>query len=58
MVPQCSHLDSIRDVTPNTTGCHVGCCDSSKNRHATHLEAAAIHGDWDRHVLEYKKAGK
>jgi uncharacterized UBP type Zn finger protein len=51
-----THLDQIRDVTPNTPdGCeeclamgdewvhlrlcltcgHVGCCDSSKNRHAT-----------------------
>jgi uncharacterized UBP type Zn finger protein len=51
----CSHLDQIRDVSPNTNGCeeclkmgarwvhlrmcltcgHVGCCDSSPNRHAT-----------------------
>ncbi len=51
----CSHLDQIRDPSPNTGGCeeclktgdlwvhlrlcetcgHVGCCDSSKNRHAT-----------------------
>jgi len=51
----CSHLDQIRDVSPNTTGCeeclkmgsrwvhlrlclscgHVGCCDSSPNRHAS-----------------------
>ena len=55
MVTQCTHLDSIHDVSPNTDGCekclklgdrwvylrlcmtrgHVGCCDSSKNRHAT-----------------------
>ena len=52
---QCTHLDQIRDVKPNTDGCeeclksgddwvhlrmclvcgHVGCCDSSKNKHAT-----------------------
>lgn len=51
----CSHLDSIRIVSPSAPGCeeclalgdrwvhlricmtcgHVGCCDSSKNRHAT-----------------------
>lgn len=51
----CTHLDQIRDVTPNSDGCEqcralgetwvhlrlcmtcglVGCCDSSKNRHAT-----------------------
>ena len=57
----CSHLDSIRDVTPSAAGCedclkigawwihlrlcltcgHVGCCDSSPNRHATkHFKAA------------------
>ncbi len=55
MQEQCSHLDQIRDVTPNSGGCeeclkmgdswvhlrlcktcgHVGCCDSSKNKHAT-----------------------
>ena len=52
---QCSHLDQIRAVKPNTAGCeeclklgwwwvhrrmclvcgHVGCCDSSRGRHAT-----------------------
>lgn len=52
---ECSHLDQIRAVTPNTQGCeeclqmgdewvhlrlcltcgHVGCCDNSKNKHAT-----------------------
>ena len=52
---QCTHLDSIRDVTPSSRGCedclktgddwlhlrecltcgHVGCCDQSKNKHAT-----------------------
>jgi uncharacterized UBP type Zn finger protein len=51
----CTHLDTIRDVRPKTSGCeeclktgdtwvhlrlclacgHVGCCDSSKNKHAT-----------------------
>lgn len=55
MLPSCTHLDQIRDVSPQTQGCeeclatgdlwvhlrvclscgHVGCCDSSKNRHAT-----------------------
>jgi hypothetical protein len=54
-VPSCSHLDEIRDVSPNADGCeecpamgdtwvhlrlcrscgHVGCCDSSKNKHAS-----------------------
>lgn len=54
-MPVCSHLDTIRPVTPHAHGCeeclrrgdtwvhlrlclacgHVGCCDSSKNRHAT-----------------------
>lgn len=51
----CTHLDAIRDVAPNTDGCeeclkigsdwvhlrlclmcgHVGCCDSSRHKHAT-----------------------
>jgi len=51
----CTHLDTLRDVTPSDDGCHeclaagglwlhlrmcqecghVGCCDSSPNRHAT-----------------------
>ncbi len=55
MQEPCSHLDQIRDTSPNTDGCeeclqmgdtwvqlrlcktcgHVGCCDSSKNKHAT-----------------------
>ena len=54
-VAVCTHLDTIRDVTPSAPGCeeclkigdtwvhlreclecgHVGCCDSSKNKHAT-----------------------
>jgi uncharacterized UBP type Zn finger protein len=61
MTSRCSHMDQIRDVSPNTPqGCeeclesgdswvhlrlcltcgHVGCCDSSPNRHARkHYEA-------------------
>ena len=55
MDADCSHLDQVQDVTPNSKGCeeclklgdtwmhlrlcticgHVGCCDSSKNKHAT-----------------------
>jgi uncharacterized UBP type Zn finger protein len=56
MSQQCTHLDQIHDVMPNTPeGCeeclangdtwvhlrlcltcgHVGCCDSSKNKHAS-----------------------
>jgi len=59
MVRRCSHLQTIRPVTPSAEGCeeclaigsdwvhlrlrlrlcltcgHVGCCDSSPNRHAT-----------------------
>jgi monovalent cation:H+ antiporter-2, CPA2 family len=55
MQEPCSHLDQVRDVSPNKDGCeeclkmgdswvhlrlcmscgHVGCCDSSKNKHAT-----------------------
>jgi uncharacterized UBP type Zn finger protein len=51
----CTHLDTIRAVTPSSDGCqacletgdtwvhlrlcehcgHSGCCDSSKNKHAT-----------------------
>ena len=53
-MPNCTPLDQIKPVTPNTDGCeeclkmgdtwvhlrmclicgHVGCCDSSKNKHA------------------------
>ena len=52
---ECTHLDSIKDVTPSAEGCeeclqtgdwwvhlrlcltcgHVGCCDSSPNKHAS-----------------------
>jgi uncharacterized UBP type Zn finger protein len=60
----CTHLDQIRDVSPNTPeGCeecleigdtwvhlrlcltcgHVGCCDSSKNKHATRHYHATQH---------------
>jgi hypothetical protein len=55
MAAVCTHLDTIRPVSPSDTGCHeclllgdvwvhlrlceecghVGCCDQSKNRHAT-----------------------
>ena len=56
----CSHLHTIRSVTPSALGCeeclavgdkwlhlricrtcgHVGCCDDSKNKHATkHFKA-------------------
>jgi hypothetical protein len=55
MTDVCSHLDTIHEVTPSSTGCedclrtgshwvhlrtcmscgHVGCCDSSPNRHAS-----------------------
>lgn len=31
----CTHLDQIRDVTPNTDGCEEGL----KNRHATKFHA-------------------
>ena len=58
----CTHLDTVRDVTPSDDGCHeclqtgdwwvhlrtcqecghVGCCDSSPNKHATaHYHADA-----------------
>ena len=57
----CSHLDTVRDVTPSASGCedclrtgdrwvhlricqscgHVGCCDSSPNKHAsTHARSS------------------
>ena len=63
MAATCTHLDTIRDVTPGATGCqdclaigdtwvhlrlcmecgHVGCCDSSKNRHASRHAAHDSH---------------
>jgi len=60
MADTCTHLETVREVTPSSTGCedclrmggswvhlrmcmgcgHVGCCDSSPNRHATaHFQA-------------------
>ena len=60
----CTHLDTVRDVTPSSDACedclrigsrwvhlrlcmhcgHVGCCDSSPNRHATaHWHAQPDH---------------
>ena len=59
----CSHLDQIRNVSSQASGCedciligdtwvhlrmcltcgHVGCCDSSKNRHARHHHAETTH---------------
>ncbi|MDB5101457.1 MAG: hypothetical protein JWM80_5878 [Cyanobacteria bacterium RYN_339] len=59
-MPECSHLDQVKPVTPSAEGCedclkiggqwvhlrlclscgHMGCCDSSPNKHATaHYEA-------------------
>jgi uncharacterized UBP type Zn finger protein len=55
MAETCTHLDTIRDVSPKSDGCeeclkigsdwvhlrlcltcgHVGCCDSSRHKHAT-----------------------
>jgi uncharacterized UBP type Zn finger protein len=62
-VTTCTHVDRIRDVTPEANGCveclaigeewaylrlcmtcgHVGCCDSSKNKHATAHARASDH---------------
>jgi hypothetical protein len=59
----CTHLDTIRNVSPSANGCedclrigatwvhlreclecgHVGCCDSSPNRHARKHFAKAHH---------------
>jgi Zn ribbon nucleic-acid-binding protein len=48
--PRCTHLDEIRDVTPSAQGCeeclvcgHVGCCNSSKHKHATRHFHATDH---------------
>jgi Zn-finger in ubiquitin-hydrolases and other protein len=55
MSDTCTHLDTVADVEPSSSGCedclkigdtwvhlrmcmecgHIGCCDNSKNRHAT-----------------------
>ena len=61
MNDKCTHLDQIKNVKPNSTGCaeclkmgdswvhlrlcmicgSVGCCDDSKNKHATkHFHAS------------------
>ncbi|HZS42871.1 MAG TPA: UBP-type zinc finger domain-containing protein [Candidatus Paceibacterota bacterium] len=60
MEKKCTHISSIKEVKPKSSGCeeclkmgdkwvslrlclscgHVGCCDSSKNKHATkHFKA-------------------
>jgi uncharacterized UBP type Zn finger protein len=59
----CTHIDQIRDVSPEANGCvdclaigdrwvhlrlcmscgHVGCCDSSKNKHASAHARATAH---------------
>jgi hypothetical protein len=64
MPKTCTHLDTVHDVEPSSTGCeecleigshwlhlrmcqecgHVGCCDSSPNKHATaHYRAHPDH---------------
>ena len=63
MAAFCSHLGTIRDVTPGSKGCaeclkagdtwvhlrlcmacgNVGCCDDSKNKHASKHGRAADH---------------
>lgn len=63
MIADCTHLDQILDVSPNSEGCeeclamgdtwvhlrlclscgHVGCCDSSRNKHATKHFLATNH---------------
>jgi Zn-finger in ubiquitin-hydrolases and other protein len=60
---RCTHVDQIREVTPEANGCveclaigdewvhlrlcmicgHVGCCDSSKGKHATAHARASDH---------------
>ena len=59
----CTHVDQVRDVTPEANGCvdclaigdewvhlrlcmgcgYVGCCDSSKNKHASAHARAGNH---------------
>ena len=66
MADTCTHLGTVAQVEPSSTGCedclrigsqwvslricmacgHVGCCDSSPNRHAT-----AHHGEHPDHPL-------
>ena len=53
MADTCTHLDAVDEVTPSSQGCehlrvrmscgHVGCCDSSKRRHATAQQQASAH---------------
>lgn len=63
MSDECTHLDQMQDVTPNSEGCaeciqmgdtwvnlrlcmicgNVGCCDDSKNKHATQHYHASGH---------------
>ncbi|MBA3779705.1 MAG: UBP-type zinc finger domain-containing protein [Chloroflexi bacterium] len=70
--PACSHVDTIRQVTPSAQGCedclrlgetwvhlrlcmncgHVGCCDSSTNRHAT-----AHHRESGHPIVESLESG-
>lgn len=65
MAMTCSHVNEVRDVTPQSEGCaeclasgdtwvqlrmcltcgHVGCCDSSRNKHARQ------HFHWTKHPL-------
>ena len=71
MPQQCTHLDTIRDVSPNTQGCeeclkmgdtwvhlrmclhcgHVGCCNSSKNKHAPSISTRQSIPSCDRSNL-------
>jgi uncharacterized UBP type Zn finger protein len=74
MSAQCTHLDHIHDVSPNTPeGCeeclamgdtwvnlrvclecgHVGCCDASKNKHAT----KHFHATGHPIILAYRQPG-
>jgi hypothetical protein len=41
-VRTCTHLNSVRQVTPSGEGC-VECCDDSKNRHARKHSAGTGH---------------
>lgn len=73
MASECSHLDRVSNVSPQTDGCqeclatgddwvetrmcmtcgHVGCCDSSKNKHAT-----AHYRQTGHPVMSAKPSGK
>jgi uncharacterized UBP type Zn finger protein len=74
MDQNCTHLDSIKDVTPSAEGCedclktgdewvhlricmecgHVGCCDNSKNKHAT----KHFHRTQHPIIFSYEEGGK